>query len=339
MGYGYISDKQEELGYIDKDSILKYVTEEQIFKLVFGYLPKEMEYVKSPFRIDKTPGCWFEYLDKGLIFTDFTSNTFIDCFGAIQKYFKIPNYYQALRFVYNYFVKEKQLKPVERSKSIYSKSDKDVFKIRPYARNFTNYDKKFWMPYGITREHLMSDGVFPVRRLDLFNTKSGDYSYDLSELCYAYTEFNDGRIKLYYPNSANQRFITNCVNNDIGALDSLPVYGRQLIITKSYKDCRVIRNLGRNSIWLQNEGIIPNRSLMESIVKRFDKVVVLYDNDETGQRQAIKVSHFINSIIQNKSRPLWLPEMLLDNNISDPADLKAIKGLDYLTNFFNDYLL
>ena len=42
-------------------------------------------------------------------------------------------------------------------------------------------------------------------------------------------------------------------------------------ITKSYKDCRVLRNLGLNSIWLQNEVAIPSRNIFEDLCKRFKR--------------------------------------------------------------------
>ena len=50
MIFNYSED--EKRGFIDKDDILKYVSEEDIFELVFGFKPKEFDYVTSPFRND-----------------------------------------------------------------------------------------------------------------------------------------------------------------------------------------------------------------------------------------------------------------------------------------------
>lgn len=339
MGYGYISDNQEELGYISKEKILKYVTEEEVFSLVFGYLPKEMEYVTSPFRNDGVPGCWFERMSKNILrFKDYVENYFPDCFDAVRRYYQLPSFYHTLVFIYKHLIEGKDLEPVthQRQDNVSVKND---FIIGFQGRNFTKEDAKFWMPYGINREQLISDSVFPVSHVFLKNTKKGDVSYRLKDICYAYTDFEDGRVKLYYPHNSDKRFITNCVSDDIGCTSSLPQYGRQLIITKSYKDCRVIRNMGRNSVWFQNEGVIPSKELLIKLVKRFKNVVVLYDNDKTGREKSVKVSQYINEIFPGKARALWIPEEYLDEDVTDPADLKKHKGQEILSDFFADYLL
>ena len=52
-----ISDNIEvkNKGFIDKDEILKYVSEEDIFELIFGFKPVEYERIVSPFREDNIP--------------------------------------------------------------------------------------------------------------------------------------------------------------------------------------------------------------------------------------------------------------------------------------------
>ena len=65
-----------ERGFINKKKILEYVSEEQIFELVFGFEPVECEYVESPFRDDRNPGCWFQYCPSGkLRFVDFANSS------------------------------------------------------------------------------------------------------------------------------------------------------------------------------------------------------------------------------------------------------------------------
>ena len=58
--YGYESDALIKRGFIDKKIILEFVSQEEIFSLVFGFLPEDFQYVTSPFRpSDRSPGCWF----------------------------------------------------------------------------------------------------------------------------------------------------------------------------------------------------------------------------------------------------------------------------------------
>ena len=73
MAYGTTTDKVIESGFINKNKILEYVTQHDIFELVFGFKPIEFEYITSPFREDSSPGAWFEVdlNTNKLRFTDF----------------------------------------------------------------------------------------------------------------------------------------------------------------------------------------------------------------------------------------------------------------------------
>ena len=53
-----VTDDIEVKKFLDKDKILEIVSEEDIFEMIFGFKPKEFDYVTSPFRQDNKPGCW-----------------------------------------------------------------------------------------------------------------------------------------------------------------------------------------------------------------------------------------------------------------------------------------
>lgn len=341
MGYQYVSDNQEKRGFINKNKILSYVTEEQIFSLVFGYQPVELEYVTSPFRQDDTPTCYFERLGQNkLRFIDHSRKFYPDCFEAVQVYFGLSSFYSTLDYIYKQLIQGKSLAPLPPKQVCDEERDEDApVVIHPKTRWFTSHDANFWQPYEITRQQLMDDNVFAVSHVTLFNTRKGDISYDVNELCYLYTGFESNRKKLYFPERTERRFISTCSKNDVGCIDTLPPYGKRLIITKSYKDCRVIRNTGRYSVWFQSEGTVPDLDLLTSIVKRFDEVIVLYDNDDAGIKAAMELSAIINSIFQNKSRAIWLPEILCEKGISDSGDLVKDAGYGELRQFFGSYLI
>ena len=256
--YNYTSDNKGEKGFIDKDKILQYVSEEDIFQLVFGFKPSEYDYITSPFRKDTRPGCWFEKsLEGRLVFRDFGyGDRPIDCFEAIKIAYKLPSFYHSLRFVYNHFIKGKE---IEKKEFEYKKVERREVEILFESRNFINKDAKYWGRYGISKQNLVDDKVFPVRKFVLLNTKNGDIKNRVYESCYAFTDFGNRRKKLYFPfRKGSARFISNCRKNDIGNTNKIPLLGRQIIITKSYKDCRVLTNLGKYCIWIQNEGMIPD---------------------------------------------------------------------------------
>lgn len=325
------SDKEIEIkGFINKNDILKYVTEEDIFELVFGFKPKEYQYVTSPFRKDTRPGCWFGFspYSNKLKFVDFGSQIYIngrrminiDCFDAVQKYFKLNNLYETLNFIKNHLIKGKDLPQIEH-KTFVSKVKKNV-KINFDVRPFNDTDRRYWQKYEITSANLIEDKVFAVKRFNIVNGKNGNYSSRTYDLCYAYTEFENNKKKIYRPfQKGKYRFISNCNQNDIGGILSLPDYGNLLTITKSYKDWRVLKNQGVNAVWFQNEGMIPDYEILVNLISRFDRVKVFYDNDETGIEASIKVSEEINSIFPGKATPLHLPKDYLRKSIKDPSDL------------------
>jgi len=344
MSYNY-SDNLEERGYFSKSRILEYVSQEDIFSLVFGFRPVEFEYVKSPFRDDSNPGCWFEYSGQNgkLRFKDFGSTDRyigrvnlgnIDCFDAVQVYFKLSNFYQTLSFIKKHLIDGKNLPKRVPIKLLKQSAKKKEVEILIRARPFIKKDKEFWEKYGISRQNLIDDKVFPTTQVTLLNTKKGNLTFVTSDVSYAFTDFSGKRKKIYRPNQkGKKRFVTNCKADDIGNIRQLIPYGKQLVVTKSYKDCRVLRNQGLNSVWLQNEGMRPSIKSTIELCKRFEDVIVFYDNDEVGIQAAQKISQEINIMLPNKSRSLHLPVSMFERGITDPADLVGLDGVTPLRQF------
>lgn len=343
MIFNYSED--EKRGFIDKDDILKYVSEEDIFELVFGFKPKEFDYVTSPFRKDNSAGCWFQYYPSGkLKFTDFGSQIYIrgvkminiDCFDAVQFYFKLGGLYKTLQFIKKHLIDGKDLPKMEyilNEKKIEKRKVKILFDIR----DFDIRDEMFWKKYGISKQNLIDDKVFPIKRFKVVNSKKGDFSSRIYDICYAYTDFEDGRKKLYRPYQKGKgKFLSTCNQNDIGGFNHLPKFGNKLIITKSYKDYRVLKNQELNVVWFQNEGMIPTNDYLLPLCKRFDNIVIFFDNDNTGKEAGEKISNLINSHFPGKSKFIHLPDELLESKIKDPSDLIHKKGLQVLIEFLNN---
>ena len=101
----------------------------------------------------------------------------------------------------------------------------------------------------------------------------------------------------------------------------------QLMITKSYKDYRVLRNLGVNVTWFQNEGSVPNN--LKKIINGYKDVIIFFDNDYTG----LEASEKLVNIIGNKAREIYLPIPLLEEGIKDASDMYLKKGVDELKLF------
>jgi 5S rRNA maturation endonuclease (ribonuclease M5) len=336
-----VSDEMREMGYISKDKLLEYVTEAQIFEFVFGFEPIEFEYIHSPLRKDNNPGCWFEYslADEKLQFRDFGdpfSNKPLDCFDVVQRYYNIPNFYETLNFIKVHLIDKKgiktDIKHVQPKQKI-EKKIKEKVKILIKTRDFNIMDKLFWKPYGITKKQLIEDKVFPISAFIMKGTRKGNIKIVTKKVAYAYTDFPNQEKKVYQPYNKKNKFSTNCTNNSVGGYNQLPPFGRQLIITKSYKDFRVLKNQGLNVVWFQNEGQIPSKKILEDLASRFQSIIVFFDSDETGLKAATKVANLFNAIKAAKARTLCTPIELLRYAIKDPADLYKKRGREVLRLF------
>ena len=328
-------------GFIDKESITELVTQEEIFKLVFGFCPQEFQYVTSPIRKDNTPGCWFERHNNGVLyFIDWGCyKKPQDCYNLVQEYFKIPNFYLTLQFIYDKLIAGKNIHPAtNKIKREECNIVKKKVKILIEARDFNLEDQIYWSKYGIRKQNLIEDNVFPVERYYVLGSKKGDHTALCSEIAYSYNDFPEKRKKIYFPlRKGKNRFLSTCTKDDIGGINSLVLYGEKLIITKSYKDYRVLKNEGKNVVWFQNEGMIPEKKYLVDLLSRFKKVILWYDNDRAGIQASTEISSYMNSLSRPKSFPLYLPESLLSLGIKDPSDC-CYKDYTFFKKFVNDFL-
>ncbi len=339
--YGY-----SEFVPLNEEEILKRVSQEEIIEMAIGYKPVLYQRICSPLphRLhDKNPGSWFEFYGGKLWFLDFGDNpTHRITFKFIADFYNIA-FYDALKLINQNFdlgLGEDDILKVPKPVLYHSSADhcnhekqksNIIYKPRPLVIKDKNY---WWNRYKITKQQLIDDDVMPILWYKLFSPKQNKWIVNRPfDICYAYTEFKPN-IKVYRP-FADKKFkwIMNCSENDVGNLKNLPEMGRTLIIKKSYKDCRVIRNQGLNSIWFQNEGCIPCDEILIDLSNRFDIIYVWFDNDDSGIRAVIKVVEKINSLCPGKALPMWLPETLLQNHIKDPSDLLYKKSEQELKNF------
>jgi hypothetical protein len=335
--YDKITDNIEVKGFISKESILNKVSEQDIFAYVFGFEPIEFEYIISPFRDDTNPGCWFELDANTLRFVDYADNLKIDCFDAIKLKYNLKNFYETLAFINKNIIKNKNfvIKPVVKKVKKVNVIKKD-FKILIATRNFSKIDGLYWTPYEITKQNLIDDKVFPIQKFKLLNTRKGDITVRPIDLCYCYTDFKDNKKKIYRPEQKVKKFITNCDNNDIGGINFIDNNSDNIIITKSYKDYRVLKNLNLNVIWFQNEGMFPDKEILKNLLNSFNKIIIFFDNDKAGIKASIKLYDLLISLGINNIEKIWLNENLLKDKISDASDLIENKGKQNLIDFLRD---
>jgi len=331
--YGFIDD------YIPLNmvEILMRVTQEEIFHITIGEIPDINKKYISPIRDDRIGECFFNYYNGKLYFIDFAnSKTHMDCFGIIQDKYNI-SLTKTLIFVNNHFKLglngigtpvDIKFKPQDIVKEVKPYID-IIYKIKPYNKA----DIAYWNNYGINKENLIEDGILSVLWYKFYSNRvKREIIIRPKSLSFIYTEFFP-KVKIYSPfeKKTNGKWIANVTQNDIGNIKNLPILAKKLIITKSYKDNRVLRNHGVLSIWFQNEGMLPDDKYLYNLGKRFDKIIVLFDNDKAGIIAAKKITQEINSRLPNTARYVSVP---IKAGVKDPSDLYKHNRFE-LINFIN----
>lgn len=342
--YGYESD----VSITSTIDILKRIPQEDIYEFILGYKPTANLYVKSPIRDDDDAGAWYEWSNGVLMFKDFADPERVirDCFQmlmdregiSLRDAIKIiSDHFQAstLPIIYPEFTITKR-KGNHIQRSVSSLTEQIDTEITFKARQFSERDRLFWnQRYEITRQQLISDEVFPIIWYRFYSQKKKEWIIIRPfNVAYAITGFsNPEKVKIYVPFSPNKKgkFITNCNGNDIGGYNRLPISGEQIVIAKSYKDWRVLTNQGVVAIWFQNEVIIPTKDIIDDLSSRFTEIVLLYDNDETGTKTALRIKSLFDENYPNKARCVFISNHLA----KDPSDLIHHHKKQSLINFLN----
>lgn len=317
--YGY-----QEYIEITPEQILQKITQQEIFEFV---LQEPFEFSSrycSPCRDDKKPGCRFEEREDGtIIFVDFgelasTGRTHRTCFGMVMDKFKV-NLQGAIELVMQEFKLSNDLTQYEVvNRVVYEKkiqrSDKKItFLSQPY----TKANKIYWSQFLIRPQELIEDNVYATKKF--FIEESGGVKKTIHTYKHGYAmDFIDA-VKIYQPYSEKYKFITNCTENHIGNIDNLPQTGKELIIQKSYKDHRIVRNVIKNSnvIWFANEGCVPDMSILVSLVERFEVITIFFDNDEAGILAATKLVAIFNAIRPNCCKMVYLPTINIYKDLGE----------------------
>lgn len=320
----------------DFNELLLSYRQESIFKLVFGYSPIDGVFVTSPFREDKNAGCWFEWNQERLIFKDFAESKGHrqrDCFQAVKDYYKLNDFKQVIEFIV------KNLDGQEEEElditcvgftTPQQKHNKSEVKILPHVKRFfEEKDRLTWSPFEITEENLKEDKVLPLQSYVIFKKEKTTFIKPFLPSFLIYNK--DNRVKIYTPKSRSKKgkWITTCNQNDIGNYDNIDLMGERLLITKSYKDYRVIRNQDLfNTIWFQNEGAFPDLEILYDLAIRFEQIFILFDNDQQGIESAQALIAIFQSL-GKEAKMFYSPYHYL----KDPAEIIFAKGKTELNRF------
>lgn len=152
-------------------------------------------------------------------------------------------------------------------------------------RSWTVQDQYYWTKFNIGSKLL---NMYNVKPLESYNMTKDD-----SEICikglYIYGYFKkDGTLyKIYQPKTIDKKFIK--VDNYIQGWDQLLGHD-YLLITSSLKDIMSIKsfNLKVDLLAPDSENTMFKSDVINTLKKKFKKIIILFDNDEAGIKAMIK---------------------------------------------------
>lgn len=171
------------------------------------------------------------------------------------------------------------------------------------VREWKMYDIEYWSSYGISLDWLKYAEVYPISHKIVIK---GDNRYVLGadKYAYAYVEHKEGKItlKIYQPfNKLGYKWANKHDTSVISLWTKVPEYGEKICICASLKDALCLwANTGIPSIAIQGEGYRMSETAANELKRRYNKVYILFDNDEAGLIDGEKLSEstgFINIVL------------------------------------------
>jgi hypothetical protein len=312
---------------ITKEQLLEKYSEYDIFKHYIGDFDVG-ETMRSPLRRDDDIPSFNIFYSKRhncLLFKDFAGKRG-DCIRFVQYLLALPTYESALYQISKDMGGVYSIDVTTTERYRISKATCD---IKIVQREWEERDLSYWMIFGISLKTLKHYNVVPI---------SGFYYYDsyreTNELAYAYLEYKDKNLtyKIYRPFAHKyNKWRSNTPYGVHQGYTQLPHNGSILLITKALKDVMSIyENTIIPSVAVQSETCFIKDTVVDEYKFRFDRVVVLFDNDRQGKEAA-------ESYLKLYDVPyILIPD---EYKCKDFSDLVASVGIKKAVEILNKLLL
>lgn len=275
---------------VTREFLLSNNNEETYMSYYLG-IPVSKGLFCSPLRQDRHTTCSFFRGKSGrLYFKDFATGECLAFENVVMKLYNC-SYHKALNIIAKDFGLIKgtnpETKPIIKQKRFIN--DKQTF-IQIEQKDFSEEELKWWLQYGITKSILNKYRVFSCKTVFL----NGSVFSQSTPKCPSYGYYfgkkeHVEQWKIYYPKRTDYRFIGNISTKTIQGYRQLPKSGKLLVITKSLKDCACLYSMGISAVAPQSETQFISDTILEDLKQRFEKIVLLFDLDETGIKFSKKI--------------------------------------------------
>jgi len=241
-------------------------------------------------------------------FKDFSSGIHGDCIELVKVVCNLKSRSEAsVKIIqdYNEYVLNNGHNPVQEYK-VHSR-----YKVTDYEmRHWTTIDQKYWTKFNIGSRLLEKYNVAPLEFYTM--SKENDEGKEDRITIKGYNIYgyfkDDGTLyKIYQPKVSDKKFIK--VKNYIQGSDQLQYDKKYLVITSSLKDLMAFNRLklsDAESIAPDSENTLIPDNMLNKIVSKYEKVFVLFDNDEAGVRSMMryKEKYGFDYVILNMEKDL-----------------------------------
>lgn len=248
--------------------------------------------IKSAFNSREKTASMYIYVDNNKVykFKDFSSGYGGDALNLVQTLFNLPTRARASFKIiddYNEYLKTNTHEAVREliPHSKFSVSDYEM-------RHWNNLDQSYWTSFSIGSKMLEKYNVVPLSYYVMTKTDNLGVETNMrieSNYIYGYFKDDGSLYKIYQPKVRDNKFIK--VKDYIQGSEQLTGDKKYLIITSSLKDLMAFNKLKLTdieSIAPDSENSMIPTTYMLNAMSKYKKVFILFDNDEPGEKAAIK---------------------------------------------------
>ena len=273
---------------ITREYLVEKIGDENIFNYYFGEFDLNRSY-HSIFREDKKKSTGF-YISKhgSIIYNDFTTCEKYDFVQFVMKLYGL-SYYFALRQIAIDFDLIKGTKSSDKPaiiKHINKPKEKPEKIIKVGVVSFKEYHLNYWDQFGITKEELKENHVYAVNNLYINGYQIPTKENEL-RFAYLFKDEEKEYLKIYSPYDENYKWVSSVPLSLVYGLSGLHYLSDTLYITKSVKDCIVLKKFFTDCIAFQNESKDAcTKETMKYLKSKYKRIVLIFDNDKTGKAAA-----------------------------------------------------
>lgn len=154
--------------------------------------------------------------------------------------------------------------------------------IKVKKRDFTRFDLEYWSSFGINQQILNKYEVSALQKYWLIEGNKEmvfNSIKNISVYCY---HFGSYKYRLYSPFNKDFKWITNAGSEILQGWNQLSIKGEKLILSKSLKDVMTLNSLGFEAVAPQSEHTIIPEDVIIELIRRFEEIIVFFDNDNSG---------------------------------------------------------